>query len=102
LLGCHEVLQVLVVCPDLALMFRTFDKVPPLLEGADDCQHLLVVDLIVPFDGGQGFGEEGDQVPLFVFCRYLEEDSTGSEVGTVGFNSEGSGGVRRAKDPEQQ
>ena len=54
LLGRHEVLQVLVVRPNLALMFRAFDKVPPLLEGSDDCQHLLVVDLIVPFDGGQG------------------------------------------------
>jgi len=64
LLGRHEVLQVLVVCPNLALMFRAFDKVPPLLEGSDDCQHLFVVDLVVPFDGGQGLGEEGDQVPL--------------------------------------
>jgi len=58
LLGCHEVLQVLVVHPDLTLMFRAFDKVPPLLEGADDCQHLLVMDLVVSFDGEQGFGEE--------------------------------------------
>jgi len=67
LLGRHEVLQVLVVRPDLALMFRAFDKVLPLLEGSDDCQHLLVVDLVVPFDGEQGLGEEGDRVPLFIF-----------------------------------
>ena len=53
LLGHHEVLQVLVVRPDLTLMFCAFDKVPPLLEGSDDCQHLLVVDLVVPFDRGQ-------------------------------------------------
>ena len=31
-LGCHEVLQALVVCPDLALMFCALDKVPPFLE----------------------------------------------------------------------
>ena len=67
LLGRYEVLQVLVVHPDLALMFRALDKVLPLLKGSDDHQHLLVVDLIVPLDGGQRFGEEGDQVPLFVF-----------------------------------
>jgi len=36
LLGCHEVLQVLVIRPDLALMFRALDEVPPLLEGSDD------------------------------------------------------------------
>jgi len=40
-----------VVHPDFALMFRALDEVPPLLEGSDDHQHLLVVDLIVPFDG---------------------------------------------------
>jgi len=67
LLGRHEVLQVLVVRPDLALMFRALDEVPPLLEGSDDCQHLLVMDLVVLLDGGQGFGEESDQVPLFIF-----------------------------------
>ena len=65
LLGCHEVLQVLVVCPDLTLIFCALDKVPPLLEGSDNHQHLLVMDLIVPFDGGQGFGEESDWVPFF-------------------------------------
>ena len=31
LLGRHKVLQVLVVRPDLALVFRAFDEVPPLL-----------------------------------------------------------------------
>jgi len=67
LLGRHEVLQVLVVCPDLTLMFRALNKVPPLLEGSDDCQYLLVVDLVVPFNGGQGFGEEGNQVPFLIF-----------------------------------
>jgi len=51
-----------VVRPDLALMFCALNKVLPLLEGLDDRQHLLVVDLVVPFDGGQGLGEEGDQV----------------------------------------
>jgi len=67
LLGHHEVLQVFVVCPDLTLMFRALDEVLPLLEGSDDCQHLLVVDLIVLLDRGQGLGEEGNQVPLFIF-----------------------------------
>jgi len=68
LLGRHEVLQILVVRPDLALMFRAFDKVPPLLEGSDDCQHLLVVDLVVPFDRGQGLGEEGDRALEEAIC----------------------------------
>jgi len=87
-----------VVRPNLTLMFRAFDKVPPLLEGSDDCQHLLVMDLVVPFDGGQGLGEEGDQVPLFVFRGYLGEDRTCRKVGAVGFDVEGFGWVGRNED----
>ena len=68
LLGRHEVLQVLVVRPNLTLMFRALDKVLPLLEGSDDCQHLLVVDLVVPFDRGQGLGEEGDRALEEAIC----------------------------------
>jgi len=98
LLGHHEVLQVLVVRPDLALMFCAFDKVPPLLEGLDDCQHLLVVDLVVPYDRGHGLGEEGDRVPLFVFRGYLGEDRTCCKVGAVGFDAEGFGWVGRNED----
>jgi len=76
LLGCHEVLQVLVVRPDLALMFRALNKVLPLLEGSDGCQHLLVVVLVVLFNRRQGLGEESDWVPLFVIRGYLGEDCT--------------------------
>ncbi|KNZ76900.1 hypothetical protein J132_06808, partial [Termitomyces sp. J132] len=47
LLGCPEVFEVLVICPDLKLVPCTFQKVPPLLEQPDDGQHLLVMDLIV-------------------------------------------------------
>ena len=50
LLGCMEVLKVLVVRPDLKLAWGTFKVVPPLFQHADDCQHLLVMDFIVPFD----------------------------------------------------
>jgi hypothetical protein len=45
-----EVLEVLMVSPDLDQMLRTFEEVSPLLEGSDDCQHLLVVDLVIVLD----------------------------------------------------
>ena len=98
LLGCYEVLQVFVVRPDLALMFRTFDEVSPLLESSDDRQHLLVVDLIVPLNGGERLGEEGDWVPLSILRRYLREDSTRREVGAISFDMEGCGRVGRDKN----
>jgi len=54
-----------VIHPDLTLVFCAVNKVLPLLEGLDDGQQLLVMDLIVPLDGG--LGEESNWVPLFVF-----------------------------------
>ena len=79
-------------------MFRALNKVLPLLEGLDNCQHLLVVDLVVPLNGGQGLGEESDRVPLFVCRRYLGEDRTCCKVGAVSFDAEGFGRVRRDED----
>jgi len=70
-LGSHEVLQILVVGPNLTLVFCPFYEVPPLLQGSNDGKHLLVVDLIVPFYRGQGPGKEGDWVPLVVIFRLL-------------------------------
>jgi hypothetical protein len=49
LLCCYEVLQVLVVHPDFKLVTSTFQKMAPVFQSSDDCQHLLVVDLIVMF-----------------------------------------------------
>jgi len=63
-LGHHEVLQVLVVRPDLYRVSGSFQEVPPLLQCADDSKHLLVVDLIVPFHQRQGLAVEGHQVPF--------------------------------------
>ena len=36
--------------PDLELVFSSFNEVAPLLQGPDDCEHLLVMDLIVAFN----------------------------------------------------
>jgi len=86
------------VRPDLALVFCALEKVPPLLEGSDDCQHLFVVDFVVLLNGGQGLGEEGDRVPLFIFRGYLGEDRTCCKVGAVSFDAERFGRVGRNED----
>ena len=59
------------VRPDLARMFRAFDEMSPFLQGSDDGKHLLVMDLVVPFNWGECLREKGDQVPLFIFRRHL-------------------------------
>ena len=64
LLKRTEVLKVLVVCPNLKLAWGTFKVVPPLFKRADDCQHFLVMDFVVPLDGAEAFGEEGNWMPF--------------------------------------
>jgi len=63
-LSRHEVLQVLVVRPDFYQVSSSFQKVPPFLQRMDDSEHLLVMDLVVPFHRRQGFAVESYGVPL--------------------------------------
>jgi len=65
-LGRHEVLQVLVVCPDLHWVSGSFQEMPPLFQYADNGKHLFVVDLIVPFHRRQRFAVEGHRVPFLL------------------------------------
>jgi len=63
-LGCHEVLQVLVVRPDLHWVSGSFQEIPLLFQCMDDGEHLFVVDLVVLFYWRQGFAVEGHWVPF--------------------------------------
>ena len=69
LLGHTEVLKVLVVRPNLKLAWGAFKVVPPLLQRTDDCQHLLVVDFVVPLNRAEALGEEGDWMPFSTILR---------------------------------
>ena len=62
---CHEVFQVLVVCLDFYWVPGSFQKVPPFFQRTDDSEHLLVMDLVVPFYRRQGFAIESHWVPFF-------------------------------------
>ena len=57
-LSHHEVLQVLVVHPDLYQVPGSFQEMPPLFQYTDDSEHFLVMDLIIPFHRRQGFAVE--------------------------------------------
>ena len=67
-LSCHEVLQVLVVCPDLYQMSGSLQEMSLLFQCVDNSKHLLVMDLIVLFHQSQGFAVEGHRV-LFLLSR---------------------------------
>jgi len=64
-LSCYEVLQVLVVRPDFYRIPGSFQKVSPFFQCADDSEHLLVMDLVVPFHWRQGFAIESHWVLFF-------------------------------------
>ena len=67
-LSRHEVLQVLVVCPDFYRVPSSFQKMPLLFQRTDDSKHLFVMDLVVLFHQRQGFAVESYRVPL-LFSR---------------------------------
>jgi len=65
-LSRHEILQVLVVRPDLYWVLGSFQEMPPLFQYADDNEYLLVMDLVILFYWRQGFAVEGHWVPFLL------------------------------------
>jgi hypothetical protein len=48
-LSRHEILEVPVISPDFHLVQCSFQEVPPLVQSSHDCQHLFIVDFVIPF-----------------------------------------------------
>src|ERR1700675_396483 len=89
LLGGLEVLEVLMVRPDLKRLAHAFQVVSPLFQRSDDRQHFHVMDLVVAFDRGQAFGLKSNRMVLSVLGRQLFEYGSGCNSGTVGHDTEG-------------
>ena len=62
----EKVLKVFVVGKDLDAMAGAFQVVAPVLEGLDDGEKFLVVDVIVAFCWRHSAGMEGDRVYVVV------------------------------------
>ena len=58
LLGDSEILEVLMISPDLYGVSCTLQVVEPLLQSLDDHKHFWVVYLIVAFDLTEALGQE--------------------------------------------
>src|ERR1700675_4201430 len=87
-LGGPEVLEVLMVRPDLKRLARTFQVVSPLFQRLDDRQHFFVMDLVVALDWGQAFGPESNRVILSILGRQLLDHSSGCNSGAIGHDME--------------
>lgn len=83
-----EVLQVLVVSPNVDVVWRALEVVTPIGERADDSEEFLIVDLVVPLSFGERLRKEGDGVPN-TGGILLREDGAGGEIRGVGLETEG-------------
>jgi len=90
----HEVLQVLVVHPDLDWVLGSFQEIPPLFQCVDDSKYLFVMDLIISFHQRQKFAVEGHQVPFLLSRQLLRENSSRGKVRAVSLDVEGLRALR--------
>src|ERR1700761_5830577 len=74
-------------------MFSALEEMSPLLERANDREHLLVVDLVVALDVVEAFREKGYRMPLLVQAQ-LREHRAGRKVRAVRLQAIRPGGVR--------
>jgi hypothetical protein len=65
-LGDSEILQVLMVSPDLNRVSHAFKVVSPLFQTSDNGQHLHMMNLVVALNWIQYLGQEHDQLPCIV------------------------------------
>ncbi|KAG6867551.1 hypothetical protein C0993_001318, partial [Termitomyces sp. T159_Od127] len=64
-------------------------EVPPFLEGLDDGQHFLVMDLVVVLYHVQAFRIEGYWMPLPIIPGLLKSNSSSGKIRAVGFHVKG-------------
>src|SRR5215470_15010592 len=98
LLGRPEILQILVVGPNLHRMLGSLQQMPPLLQRTNDSQHLLIVDLVVPLHLTQALRVERDRMPLSILLRLLGQDRSGCHVGTIRLHPERPIAIRKHQD----
>ena len=61
-----EVREVLVVGEDLDRERGAMEVVAPSFQGANDSKKLTVVDVVIPFRGGERLGKVGTGMPITI------------------------------------
>ena len=61
-----EVCEVLVVGEDLDRERGAMEVVAPSFQGANDSKKLMVVDVVIPFRGGERLRKVGTAVPITI------------------------------------
>src|ERR1700677_2796906 len=97
LLGCEEILKILVVRKNLKTFWGSFQIVTPVFKASHYREHFSIVDLVISLDFIEGFGNEGAGIPLLVILQNTEDASCG-KARRVSFNSEGFRGIGIMED----
>jgi len=77
------------VCPDLYRMPGSLQEMPLLFQYVDNSEHLLVMDLVIPFHRRQGFAVEGHWVPFLFSGQLLRKNGSRGEVKTISLDAKG-------------
>ena len=66
----HEVLQILMIHPDLNLMRTSLQIMPPRLQCSYYPQHLFVMHIIIPLHIIQPLGQICTRMPFVIFAQH--------------------------------
>jgi len=94
---CHKIGKVVMVGPDFEGIGVSFEVVAKSLEGADDSEEFLIVDVVVKFRRLHGFGKERDRVPSIKEIWLFEDCAKGVVTGVCD-DTERTGGIREGED----
>ena len=86
LLGLSEVRQVAMVGPDLKGVLSTHQILTPVGQSIHDSKEFRIMNLIIPFGGGESFRTICNQIPFAI--NQLRQDTACGILGTVSFHAE--------------
>ena len=96
-LGLSEISKVLVVGEDLHREGRAVEVVAPRLQGANNGEEFSIINIVVPFGGGERLRQVGAWMPVAVGVG-LEKNGAGRVLGCVGGDGEGGGEIGEVED----
>ena len=92
-----EISEVLVVGEDLYREGRAVEVVAPGFQGANNSKEFSIINIVVPFRGGERLRQVGAWMPVAVGVG-LEKNGTRCVLGCVGGDGEGGGEIGEVKD----
>ena len=81
LLWLAEVREILMVCEESYRVGHALEIMSPMIQGMDNGEELLIIDIVVPLCRGEHLREVGTGVKVTVIILLHEDSATGQERG---------------------